>query len=450
MYEQQDIMSSSYAQLIERLLKAPTGDFEALDSPLLRLAEECLAREEPTEHWRAARILLDALAARGRFVREDSGEGVRYIRTGSLESILLLPPAGGPERFIRPIAPGLARELLARDSSGRIEALLADLATRMPQQNLGESLARIATTVEESLGVSSVQFYLREQDEWRSPAGSIPPPYVLGYERHFLNGGDPVYIPDLQDLRESERSTLPARRGSLLLYPLRVENDTFGVAAVFDRRVRPYTENALRAVAFLFLIAAGRVQSERRLERLIYIDPLTGAFTRRYFDEQIMRELERSERDNVPLTLAMADLDDFKAINDTHGHPVGDRALTHVSGLLIQNVRKIDLVTRYGGEEFAILLPGAPLESSRIICERLRSEIADSPLRLRTGAGTSLTLTLSIGVACFPDHIAGSPGRDKVRHELIERADAALYEAKRLGKNQVVFSEAGQSPPASS
>ncbi|NNE08051.1 MAG: GGDEF domain-containing protein, partial [Gemmatimonadetes bacterium] len=437
MTEQQDTMSSSYAQLIEKLLKAPTGDLEALDSPLLRLAEECLSREDPVEHWRAARILLDALAARGRFVREESSDGVRYIRTGSLESVLLLPPAGGTERFVRPIEPGLARDVLARDSSGRIEALLADLATRMPQQNLGESLARIAATVEEWLGVSSVEFYLREQDEWRSSTGAIPPPSVLANERHFLSGGDPVYVPDVRDLRESERSTLPARTGSLLLYPLRVDSDTFGIAAVFDRRVRPFSESALRAVAFLFLIAAGRVQSERRLERLIYIDPLTGAFTRRYFDEQIMRELERSERDNVPLTLAMADLDDFKTINDTHGHPVGDRALAHVCGLLIQNVRKIDLVTRYGGEEFAILLPGAPLDSSRVICERLRSEIANSPLQVGTGAGIKLTLTLSIGVACFPEHVGGSPGRDKARHELIERADAALYEAKRLGKNQV-------------
>lgn len=443
-------MSSSYSQLIEKLLKAPTGDLEALDSPLLRLAEECLSREEATEHWRAARILLDALAVRGRYQREETKRGVRYVRTGSLESILLLPPGGGAERFVRPIQPGLARELLAHDGTGRIEALLADLAMRMPQQNLGESLDRIATTVEEWLGISSVQFYLHEQDEWRSPAGSIPPPCVLAFESHFLSGGDPVYVPDVQDLTDAERRSLPTSTGSLLLYPLRVEGDTFGVAALIDRRVRPYSEDALGTVAFLFLIAAGRVQSERRLERLIYIDPLTGAFTRRYFDEQIMRELERSERDNVPLTLAMADLDDFKAINDTHGHPIGDRALAHVSGLLIQNVRKIDLVTRYGGEEFAILLPGAPLDSSRIICERLRSEIAASPLVVGSGAGKKLTLTLSIGVACFPDHIAGSPKREEARNELIERADTALYEAKRLGKNQVVFSESDQDPPASS
>ena len=169
-------------------------------------------------------------------------------------------------------------------------------------------------------------------------------------------------------------------------------------------------------------------------------DKLTGLYDRGYFDVALERETRRAERYNRPLALVMADIDHFKRVNDTFGHQLGDLALQHVAGLLLGAVRATDYVCRYGGEEFAILLPETNLSQALAMAERTRSSIEARPVNV----GTPVSLAISLGVAAYPDHATDGPA-------LVAQADAALYAAKAAGRNRVAAaSPRGPHPPAPS
>ncbi|NEX16762.1 MAG: diguanylate cyclase [Halochromatium sp.] len=164
-------------------------------------------------------------------------------------------------------------------------------------------------------------------------------------------------------------------------------------------------------------------------------DPLTGLYNRRYLDETLAREFARTEREDSPLAVAMIDVDFFKRINDTWGHSAGDEILKRLAQCLQLGVREGDIVCRYGGEEFLLLLPRIALEIAFQRAERLRRDFADSALEW---GEAQIQATLSIGLASFPDH-AQTP------QALIEQADAALYRAKRSGRNRTEVASATSS-----
>lgn len=155
-------------------------------------------------------------------------------------------------------------------------------------------------------------------------------------------------------------------------------------------------------------------------------DPLTGLYNRRYLDETLPREFARAEREGYPLAVAMVDVDFFKRINDTWGHPAGDKMLKMLAQCLREGVREGDIVCRYGGEEFLLLLPRIALEIAVERAERVRQDFATRAL---AWGEVHIQATLSLGLASFPDH-APTP------NALIEQADAALYRAKRSGRNR--------------
>ena len=155
-------------------------------------------------------------------------------------------------------------------------------------------------------------------------------------------------------------------------------------------------------------------------------DGLTGLYNHRHLQERLAQEIERAERYGRPLSVVMADLDHFKAFNDTFGHPSGDEVLIEVASTLRHVSRASDILARYGGEEFTLILPETGDSEARVVAERARECVA--ALRLEAG------VTLSLGVASY------RPGGSK--EELIGAADAALYEAKRQGRNRVCFAEA--------
>lgn len=166
--------------------------------------------------------------------------------------------------------------------------------------------------------------------------------------------------------------------------------------------------------------------AELRLERLANTDELTGLPNRRHFLETVRKELARSARFGKPLCMAMIDIDDFKKVNDTHGHGVGDLALQHVAAAIARERRAFDVVGRLGGEEFCILFPETGLDAGTVAAERVVTGLAEAVFvheNLRLG------LTISIGLA---EHARGE-GLD----ELLKRADEALYAAKKSGKNRV-------------
>ena len=168
--------------------------------------------------------------------------------------------------------------------------------------------------------------------------------------------------------------------------------------------------------------------TQARLQQLAMRDGLTGLLNHRAFYERLQEEIYRAERYRYPLALVLADLDNFKKINDTYGHLVGDEVLRRVAEILRRQVRRSDVVARYGGEEIAILMPQTTKADARRIAERVRRYIANHPLRV--GKGDRIPVTLSFGVAAYPEDARNA-------RELVARADAALYAAKTNGRNRV-------------
>jgi len=163
-------------------------------------------------------------------------------------------------------------------------------------------------------------------------------------------------------------------------------------------------------------------------------DTLTGLFNQGYLKKFLSLETKRSQRQKHPTSLVLMDIDDFKEKNDTLGHLVGDRILGELAARIRSCIREIDLAARYGGEEFAIVLPYTPCGGATLVAERIRTAVASMDF-LRGSSLPSVGVTVSIGVAACPDHGA-SP------EELINAADAMLYQAKREGKNRVVAASA--------
>jgi diguanylate cyclase (GGDEF)-like protein len=229
-------------------------------------------------------------------------------------------------------------------------------------------------------------------------------------------------------------SSMPLTGGSVLA----VEP----VAAI-EARVVPYRRRLFLAAALTLALAAGlatrlarpvaRVLADTaRLARLAQTDSLTGLANRGALDERLDGEVDRARRLGTNLSFVLADLDNFKEINDRYGHQAGDAVLRAVAEIFARNTRELDLAARYGGEELALVLPGTQLAGARRLAERIRREIEE--LRVPAGDGELVRVTSSFGAASYPRY-------DNVQ-AIVQAADDALYDAKRTGKNLVATATA--------
>jgi len=179
--------------------------------------------------------------------------------------------------------------------------------------------------------------------------------------------------------------------------------------------------------AFNYMVESLANTHERLVEHA-NTDSLTGLYNHRYFQERLATEISRALRYNHHVSLLMVDIDFFKNFNDAHGHPMGDAALQDLAQVLLRNLRETDIAVRYGGEEFAIILPETAMQEAELTAERIRSAVQDYTFYDRNGE--RVPFTVSIGIADCPAHCTD-------RTSLIEAADVALYQAKALGRNRI-------------
>jgi len=222
-------------------------------------------------------------------------------------------------------------------------------------------------------------------------------------------------------------------KNTYLCIPILAQGETLGILHIQSTNEAPQLEASELSFKTTFAGQVGLSIANIRLREALRAqsvrDALTGLYNRRYLEEVLDREMRRAGRAAQTLGVLMLDLDHFKRFNDTYGHEAGDAVLRETATFLLKNVRAEDFVCRFGGEEFVIILPTADLEGSRARAERLRSKMAELTI-LHQGRSLGM-VTFSVGVAAFPEH-GMSP------QELMAAADAALYEAKRGGRDRVV------------
>ncbi len=251
-----------------------------------------------------------------------------------------------------------------------------------------------------------------------------------GGTRWVLQHGKPLLISDTT--RTDVGVELHADSGvrSWMGVPLVIYGNVDGVLAIQSRSPDAFDEERLRLLEAIGGQAAVALENARLYE-LAMVDGLTGLFVRRYFDARLEEEIERSNRFSTVFSVVIMDIDNFKQLNDTHGHIAGDRTLRGIADIVRSQMRAVDTAARYGGEEFSMLLPRTSMVDALNQAERIRTMIDEYRLAVQGDSPTVLSTTASFGIAAYPESGARSA------EELIRLADRALYRAKHAGKNRV-------------
>ena len=218
---------------------------------------------------------------------------------------------------------------------------------------------------------------------------------------------------------------------SHLTLPLTIEEKIIGCISLNSDQPNAFDAQDLQFLSVIGYQMAASLKHFQRfssIKNIAIYDTLTNLYNRRYFEERLEVEAQKSFFSDTSLSLVMVDIDHFKRVNDTFGHTEGDRVLCEIASLLKTSVRKNDTVARYGGEEFILILPEAGLEESSMISERIRRLVENTPFEV---GQAQINLTVSLGISNFPSHQA------RTKEELIKMADLALYDAKRGGRNRV-------------
>jgi two-component system cell cycle response regulator len=247
--------------------------------------------------------------------------------------------------------------------------------------------------------------------------------------------GATVMWPQGGDIATPSAEEPEAGTGAVAI-PLRSGGHAFGVLAYYGREV-PFDEEDVDSLVILVRLAETAIENSFLYEeaiRLSLTDGMTGLWNRRNFDLRLESELSRAVRFSEPFAVVFVELDQMKAVNDRHGHQAGDTVLIELARRLTEAVREVDVVARWGGDEFTLLLPKTGLAGALRLAEKIRAAVADAPFVVDTG---ELDITISVGVAAYPEH--GAAGKD-----LVAAADAAMYQAKARGRNRVEIPVAGE------
>ncbi len=322
---------------------------------------------------------------------------------------------------------------LERRRARQLQAINTIAQQSTAVMELEDLLARACSVIQQAFQVSHVSLCLREEEELvlRAHHGKLTPCFPSGGR---FPASQPPWCEVIaasgivieKDLTDSPR--LFKECSSRMSIPLISFGQTHGILILHSSQRNAFRESELQPLESVADICANSIQNAHYVERvkqLAYLDGLTGIFNRRYFELRIMEEIERARRYGTGMAILMADIDQFKQLNDEFGHLLGDEVLRQVSSLFHQQLRKIDVVCRYGGEEFAILLTQTNEQQALAIAEKLRRLVADWQF-----PGVPRRVTVSAGVAAFP-------AQGRTRDQLIRAADSGLYAAKQAGRNRV-------------
>lgn len=314
------------------------------------------------------------------------------------------------------------------DEEGRLAALRRYEVLDTPREASFERVTGLVQAVM-NVPIATVSLIDKDRQWYKSCVGmdSSDLPRELSFCTHTIQSREPLAIPDtLADPRFAHYPTVtgePFIRSYVGVPFASPDGYNLGSLCALDTKPREF---APEQIAVLKSFAA-LIVDELELRRIAQFDSLTGAATRRSFLLELEKSVAAFQRDGIPASLMVFDLDRFKNINDTHGHPAGDEVLRSVAGCVQERLRKGDTLGRLGGEEFGVLITGDSCDTAEIVANRLRTAIAG----LTFPNLPSLQVTASFG-------ISGIEERDRTPQQLIELADTALYAAKRTGRNKCV------------
>jgi diguanylate cyclase (GGDEF)-like protein len=373
--------------------------------------------------------------------------GVALGRLQDREWLLMLPgdsrawrDASGLDAFVTEMADALDQAARQDDDAyerrfrRRLYGFSRRLASRVGADNLPELVLR--TLVAQTRARIGVIAGWVPEDRALAIAATLGYPKAI-VEHLRIRPGEgilgTVYAtrePLFRRVEDGAQRRLRYGTDSYIAIPILVEGRCVAVIAMTDRAdgrpFEPRDFEAARILAAQAAVAFGRDRLQRQLdefERIATVDAVTGLFNRHYLEGRLQAELQRARRQDQDLALLMIDVDDFKRINDTRGHLVGDRALRDVADLLRGGIRVFDVCARFGGEEFVILMPGAGVDVAGQVAERIRRRVE------LHAAAPPLSMTISVGIGMLTG--------DMDAEALVASADRALMAAKMAGKNAV-------------
>lgn len=277
----------------------------------------------------------------------------------------------------------------------------------------------------------ALAFYMVETGRPIFLTQSVIAKATLADESEVNEGVDSILTPDVA------RDLFQANINGIIGAPIAVGENQLGALLLYSRSTgRQFFHRLIALVESVGRQAGVAIQNARlyeEIQELATADPLTGLSNRRHFTEVAQREVERAIRYSRPLSLLMADIDFFKRVNDLYGHNVGDLVLQHIAGLMMANVRQSDVICRYGGEEFVVLMPETESDDARQVGERIRQQIVENPFQ---SAGQNIDMTISLGVVSMI-RTGEDMDAEETLDDLVKKADEAMYSSKQNGRNRL-------------
>jgi two-component system cell cycle response regulator len=318
-------------------------------------------------------------------------------------------------------------KILGEESSRLLSSLDAEVIVR----NLTGGVNRIisAEMVFFTARGNDFDIFYRTGQERQEKKPAKPGGTLLDFA---MKNREPVYISDVREYRSQVMPFKTDDIGSVFVLPLLYERDILGILVLLMEKTNALGFRQRDLLGVLVNQAATSLANARfhaEIERLAVTDGLTGLFNHRHFQEKLAHEFDRLSRFGEAVSLLLIDIDFFKKINDTYGHPIGDSVLRKVAGIVRKTIRTVDIPARYGGEEFAVVLVGTDARGAMKMAERLRKSVADAKF---SAGGDTFSITISIGISTYTKDVKG-------KEILIERADKALYDAKGSGRNRSVL-----------